>query len=100
MTGFGDAPGGVRPGQVSILLLGRVIIGDIAVTLVDLARRGLLTVPGGRRRLAAHPESLGRGGLGTELRTQAAGRPGARGNARPAVVAGSRLRQAHGHGTI
>lgn len=44
MTGLMDAPGGMRPGQVSILLLGRVIIGDIAVTLVDLARRGLLTV--------------------------------------------------------
>jgi hypothetical protein len=44
MTSDMDPPGGVRPGQVSILLLGRVIIGDIAVTLVDLALRGLLTV--------------------------------------------------------
>ena len=44
MTELPKAPSGLRPGQVSILLLGRVIIGDIAVTLVDLARRGLLTV--------------------------------------------------------
>jgi hypothetical protein len=33
-------PGKVRPGQMSIVMLGRVIIGDIAVTLVDLAERG------------------------------------------------------------
>jgi hypothetical protein len=33
-------PGKLRPGQMSIVMLGRVIIGDIAVTLVDLAERG------------------------------------------------------------
>jgi hypothetical protein len=31
---------GLRPGQVSILLLGRVAIGDIAVTFVNVALRG------------------------------------------------------------
>ena len=33
-------PGKLRPGQMSLVMLGRVIIGDIAVTLVDLAERG------------------------------------------------------------
>jgi len=44
MTGLSQAPGGLRAGQVSVVLLGRVIIGDIAVTLVDLVMRGLLAV--------------------------------------------------------
>lgn len=35
---------GLRAGQTGILALGRVIMGDIAVTLVDLAQRELLTV--------------------------------------------------------
>jgi hypothetical protein len=37
-------PGKLRPGQMSIVMLGRVIIGDIAVTLVDLAERGRVEV--------------------------------------------------------
>jgi hypothetical protein len=37
-------PGGVRPGQLGVLMTGRVIIGDIAATLVDLSVRGLLQV--------------------------------------------------------
>jgi hypothetical protein len=37
-------PGGLRPGQLSLLVLRRVIMGDIAVTLVDLAVRRLLRV--------------------------------------------------------
>jgi hypothetical protein len=37
-------PGGLRPGQLSLLVLRRVIMGDIAVTVVDLARRGVLAV--------------------------------------------------------
>lgn len=35
---------GLRAGQTGVVVLGRVIIGDIAVTLVDLAQRELLTV--------------------------------------------------------
>jgi hypothetical protein len=42
-----QVPGGVRPGQMSIAMLGRVIMGDIAVTLVDLAQRGLVDVTAG-----------------------------------------------------
>jgi hypothetical protein len=39
-------PGGLRAGQLGVIVIGRVIMGDIAVTLVDLARRELLTVSG------------------------------------------------------
>ncbi len=35
---------GLRPGQTGVVILGRVIMGDIAVTLVDLIQRGFLTV--------------------------------------------------------
>jgi hypothetical protein len=35
---------GVRAGQTGVVVLGRVIMGDIAVTLVDLIQRELLTV--------------------------------------------------------
>jgi hypothetical protein len=38
------APGGLRAGQTGVVVLGRVIMGDIAVTLVDLIQRELLTV--------------------------------------------------------
>lgn len=34
----------MRPGQLGVVILGRVIIGDIAVTLVDLATRGIIRV--------------------------------------------------------
>lgn len=37
-------PGGIRPGQLNLLVIRRVIIGDIAVTVVDLALRGLVSV--------------------------------------------------------
>jgi hypothetical protein len=37
-------PDGMRPGQLGVVILGRVIIGDIAVTLVDLAIRNLIQV--------------------------------------------------------
>jgi hypothetical protein len=37
-------PGGLRPGQLSLLVLRRVIMGDIAVTIIDLAQRGVLAV--------------------------------------------------------
>ncbi len=37
-------PDQIRPGQLGAVLLGRVIIGDIAATLVDLSVRGLLAV--------------------------------------------------------
>jgi hypothetical protein len=38
------APGGLRPGQLGVIITGRVIMGDIAVTLADLAQRKLLTL--------------------------------------------------------
>jgi hypothetical protein len=44
MSDIPAVPGGVRAGQVSVLLLGKVIVGDIAVTLVDMVVRGLLAV--------------------------------------------------------
>jgi hypothetical protein len=34
----------MRPGQLGVVILGRVIIGDIAVTLVDLAIRSIVRV--------------------------------------------------------
>jgi len=38
------APDKLRPGQLGVVMLGRVIIGDIAVTLADLAVRQFLAV--------------------------------------------------------
>lgn len=35
---------GLKPGEIGLLIVGRVMMGDIAVTLVDLAARGLLQV--------------------------------------------------------
>lgn len=37
-------PDGLRPGQLGVVVVGRVIIGDVAATLVDLAVRGLLRI--------------------------------------------------------
>jgi hypothetical protein len=37
-------PDGIRPGQMGVVMLGHVIIGDIAATLADLATRRLLVV--------------------------------------------------------
>lgn len=37
-------PNGLLPGQLSLLEMRRVIMGDIAVTLVDLARRGFAEI--------------------------------------------------------
>jgi hypothetical protein len=37
-------PAGLRPGQLSLLVIRRVLMGDIAVTIVDLAQRGVLAV--------------------------------------------------------
>jgi hypothetical protein len=34
----------VRPGRAGVVMLGRVIIGDVVVTLVDLAVRRFLAV--------------------------------------------------------
>jgi hypothetical protein len=34
----------LKPGEVGLVILGRVVMGDIAVTLVDLAQRDLLRV--------------------------------------------------------
>ena len=35
---------GLKPGEIGLVVMGRVTMGDIAVTLVDLAVRGLLQV--------------------------------------------------------
>jgi hypothetical protein len=37
-------PDGLRSGQLGVVLLGRVIVGDIAATLVDLAGREIVQV--------------------------------------------------------
>ena len=37
-------PGGVRPGHLGLVAAGRVILGDIAATAVDLSLRGLLEI--------------------------------------------------------
>ena len=37
-------PDGIRPGQLGVVMLRRVIIGDVAATLVDLSGRKLLRV--------------------------------------------------------
>lgn len=37
-------PGGLRPGQLSLLVIRRVIMGDVAATVIDLAQRGVLAV--------------------------------------------------------
>jgi hypothetical protein len=37
-------PDGIRPGQLNLLVIRRVVMGDIAVTVVDLALRGLVSV--------------------------------------------------------
>jgi hypothetical protein len=34
----------LKPGEISLVILGRVVMGDIAVTVVDLAQRDLLRV--------------------------------------------------------
>ena len=51
-------PDGIRPGQLGVVMLRRVIIGDVAATLVDLSIRNLLRVeepePGAWRLSPAH----------------------------------------------
>jgi hypothetical protein len=37
-------PNGLKPGQLGVIAIGRVIMGDIAATLVDLAQRDLLLI--------------------------------------------------------
>ena len=47
-------PDGLRPAQLGIVLVGRVIFGHISATLVDLAQRDYLRidgVPGGEQWL-------------------------------------------------
>ncbi len=38
------SPGGVRPGHLGLIATGRVILGDIAATAVDLSLRGWLGI--------------------------------------------------------
>ena len=37
-------PGGVRPGHLGVVTSGRVVLGDIAATAVDLSLRGWLEI--------------------------------------------------------
>src|SRR5262249_43495227 len=37
-------PGGLRPAQLGVVLVGRVLLGHVGATVVDLACRGCLTV--------------------------------------------------------
>jgi hypothetical protein len=37
-------PGNLRPAQLGIVLVGRVILGHVTATLVDLAQRGFLRI--------------------------------------------------------
>lgn len=37
-------PADLRPAQLGVVLLGRVILGQIAATLVDLAQRGFIRI--------------------------------------------------------
>jgi hypothetical protein len=37
-------PAGLRPGQLSLLVIRHVIMGDVAVSIIDLAQRGALAV--------------------------------------------------------
>src|SRR5258708_6128940 len=60
-------PEDLRPAQLGIVLLGRVILGHISATLVDLAQRGFL-------RIDAIPGDGDPDWLLTSLRDQAAGR--------------------------
>jgi len=66
-------PGKLRPGQLGVVMIGRVIMGDIAVTLVDLCVRKLIQieqVPGGdwllRPGLASAPRQRRESLLGYE----------------------------------
>jgi hypothetical protein len=57
-------PGGLRPGQLSLLVLRRVIRGDVVVTIIDLAQRGVLAVEerdGGWRVRVRPGQAGGRG---------------------------------------
>jgi hypothetical protein len=65
---------GLKPGEISLVVLGRVVMGDIAVTLVDLSQRGLLQVgetedggcPGVGPALAPRSANAEGGGTGQE----------------------------------
>lgn len=62
-------PAGVLPGQLGIILLGRVILGDIAATLTDLAQRQLAAVTepaGGQWLLNVQPGAAARSSAGYE----------------------------------
>lgn len=60
-------PGNLRPAQLGIVLVGRVVLGHVTATLVDLAQRGFL-------RFDEVDGQAGPGWLLTDLRDQAADR--------------------------
>ena len=54
-------PEGLRPAQLGIILVGRVILGHVSATLVDLAQRGVLSLDETHDRLDAADDGAGRG---------------------------------------
>jgi len=58
-------PGDLRPAQLGIVLVGRVVLGHVTATLVDLAQRGFL-------RIEEADGQVGSSWLLTDLRDQAA----------------------------
>jgi hypothetical protein len=63
-------PGNLRPAQLGIVLVGRVIRGHISATLVDLAQRGFLRID----EVKGQAGQVGQAWLLTDLRDQAADR--------------------------
>ena len=62
-------PGGLRPAQLGIVAVGRVVLGHLSATLADLAQRGVL-------RIAEVPRSDDPDWLLTDLRDTQPGRDG------------------------
>ena len=62
-------PGGLRPAQLGIVAVGRVVLGHLSATLADLAHRGFL-------RIAEIPRSDDPDWLLTDLRDTQSGRDG------------------------
>lgn len=59
MTQLPVPPDGMRPGHLGIIAVGRIILGDIAATAVDLALRGVLRIEsadGGASTFGQRPE--------------------------------------------
>jgi hypothetical protein len=102
------SPDRIRPGQLGAVMLGSVIIGDVAATLVDLSVRGMLAVEdrddGGQAEGALRAKATGHqrdallsyerilldavsdGGPSATIQSLAPGMPEVLGRARDAIV--------------